>query len=284
MYLLLYFLDSVLKYLLVLSAAAYKLRGEYARLNFPRQQGDQGVLSGGAQSSVDGAGVPPALTNRALTSTLDAKLQEIVYQKALQAQMVAGDKSHPAVEPVKTTSGFNPSQHASSAQIEKFCSVPYAGVADHFNFRESGCSSSSSPCQSPPESSSASESRYASSPSSDTYSCDDLPFDLDDLFSGVPSSEQQLDMSWDVLQLGECQPGTNDVDSTTSLTSFFQAGFLQQQLNGSDGYGSPQSVGECVTSNTGTNIVDVSVKRRSTSPTSATLSPPRKFYEWRHCE
>ena len=189
--------------------------------------------------------------------------------------MVGGDKSHPPVEPVGMTSGIDSTQPVSlGPQSEKFCSVS-AGVADHFNFRESGCSSSSSPCQSPPKSSTASESRYASSSPSSEYS-EDAPFDFDDLFSGVPSSEQQLDMSWDVLQLGECHPGTNVDSVSSSSASFFSAGFQQQQL----GYGSPHSAGECVTSNT-IVIPDESIKKRSTIPTSATLSPPRKFNVWR---
>jgi hypothetical protein len=236
---------------------------------------------------VDDAGAPPALTSRVLPSTLDAKLQEIAYQKALQAQMAGGGiskKCPPSLERIvlKNTSGNIP-QLVPSHQTEEFCSVP-AGGADHFSFRESGSSSSSSPCQSPPESSSASESRYASSPSSDTYSVD-MPFDFDDLFSGVPSSEQQLDMSWDVLQLGECHPGTNDVHTTSaSFSAFSQVGYQQQQLYGSNVYGSPHSVGECVTSNTVTNIAEGSLKKRSSTPTSSTLSPPRKFNVWRHCE
>lgn len=264
-----------------MTAAAYKLRGEYARLNFPRQQGDQGVPSGGSQqSSVDDAGVSPAHKSRVLPSTLGAKLQEIAYQKPLQAQMVGGGKSHSPVEPVKITSGINPSRPASNAQTEKLCSVISAGVVDHFSFRESGCStSSSSPCQSPPESSSASESRYVSSPGSDATGVsyeDDLRFDLDDLLSNVPSNGQQLDMSWDVFQLSECHPGTTEsVDSEASC-------FLRHHE--SDGYDSPPSVGECVTSVTTPKIADGSVRKRSTTPTSATLSPPREFNVWRHCE
>lgn len=183
-------------------AAAYKLRGEYARLNFPRQQGDQGVLSGGSQqSSVDDGGVPPvASKSRALTTTLDAKLQEIVYQKKLQAQMAGGDSSHSPIEPVRHASGKQPTQQASSGNVTNLCSPAAGAVDNHFVFKESGYSTSaSSPCQSPPESS-ASESRsgyVSSSPSSGVTGAsiedDQLRFDLtNDL------SDDQLDMSWDV--------------------------------------------------------------------------------------
>lgn len=264
-------------------AAAYKLRGEYARLNFPRPQGDQGVSSGGSQqSSVDDVCVPPAqCKGRAHTSsTLDAKLQEIDYQKALQAQTVGGGKVHSPVEPVQN--GKPVLQLAKSAKEEKLCSVPTAGVENHFSFRESGCTtSSSSPCQSPPDSSSASESRYASSPCSDATGLsfeDDLGFDLDDLLSGVPGTDSQLDMSWDVFQLSGNSP--DPVDSETSCVDAAS----HHHLDVSDGCGSPQSVLEYPTSVTSTKIGERSVRKRSSAPTSATLSPPRKFNVWRHCE
>jgi hypothetical protein len=259
------------------SAAAYKLRGEYARLNFPRQQGDQGVLSGGLQqSSVDDNGVPPALKSSGrLISTLDAKLHEIAYQKALQAQTVGGDKdkSHSPVEPVKIKSGIDRKQPPSNVETENLCMAPSAGVVDHFHFRESGSTSSSSPCQSPPESSSASESRYVSSPGSDATGLsfdEDLRFDLDDL-DKVPCGDQQLDMSWDVFQL-------NDVDSETSCVD------QQQHVYASDGYDSPQSVREYATSVPANRTADGPTRKRSMTPTSATLSPPREFNVWRQCE
>jgi hypothetical protein len=94
------------------------------------------------------------------------------------------------------------------------------------------------------------------------------------------SSEQPLDMSWDVLELGS--PIVDSTTTSQSSTSSFLLGF--EEFNGSEIYGSPESLGECVTSNTGTIIADRSVKRRSTTPTSATLSPPRKFNVWRQCE
>lgn len=241
-------------------AAAYKLRGEYARLNFPRQQGDQGVLSGGSQqSSVDDGGVPPvASKSRALTSTLDAKLQEIVYQKKLQAQMAGGDSSHSPIEPVPHPSGKQPKQQASSGHVTSLCSPAAGNVDNHFIFRESGYSTSaSSPCQSPPDSS-ASESRsgyVSSSPSSDVTGAsvedDQLRFDLtNDL------SDDQLDMSWDVHLTD-----TGESCSNSSVDNIYY-----------DGYDSP--VGECVTSVTTT-------KKRICS--SSTLSPPRKYNVWRQC-
>jgi len=177
---------------------------------------------------------------------------------------------------VEIKSGINQIQPASNVETKNLCSAPSAGVVDHFSFRESGCStSSSSPCQSPPESSSGSESRYVSSPGSDATGIsyeEDLRFDLDDLLSSVPSSDQQLDFSWDVFQLSE------SVDSDTSCVD------QQQLVYASDGYDSPQSVGECVKSVSANKIADGPVRKRSTTPTSATLSPPRKFNVWRHCE
>lgn len=239
-------------------AAAYRLRGEYARLNFPRQQGDQGVQSGGSQqSSVDDGGVPPAASkSRGLTSTLDAKLQAITFQKNLQAQMAGGDSSHSPIEPVRQAPGKQPCQQASDGNVTNLCS-PVAGTVDnHLIFLKSGYSTSaSSPCQSPTDSSSASESRYVSSSSSSdaTASVEDyhLRFDLtNDL------SDDQLDMSWDVLL-------TDSGESCSTSSDIYY---------GSDGYDSP--VGESVSSVTAT-------KKRACS--SSTLSPPRKYNVWRQC-
>jgi hypothetical protein len=238
-------------------AAAIKLRGEYARLNFPRVQGDQGALSGGAQSAMGDAGVPPALTSRVLTSTLDAKLQEIAYQKALQAQIAGGDQG-------VLTDG------AQSAMGD-------AGVPPALTSRVL-TSTLDAKLQ---------EIAYQKALQAQIAGGDQGVLTDGALVDDAGSEAYQIDMSWDALQLDECHPGTNDVYSTTSSTSVLQ-GRPRQQLqleHESGGYGSPRSPGLCVTSsNTDTNIADGSVKRLSTTPTSAMLSLPGKFNVWRHCE
>jgi hypothetical protein len=80
-------------------------------------------------------------------------------------------------------------------------------------------------------------------------------------------------MSWDVFQLND------SVDSETSCVDQ-----QQQHVYASDGYDSPQSVREYVTSIPANRIADGPTRKRSMTPTSATLSPPREFNVWRQCE
>lgn len=241
-------------------AAAYKLRGEYARLNFPRQQCNSGI-PGGGQSPVDEVGVPSALSRRGPTSTLTAKLNEIAYRKALSANTVGGEQSkvHPPVKPGDITGLRDPTHLAAlSSEVVDLCPVPGAGGLDYSNFRDSGSSTSTSPCQSPPESSSASELRYVSSPSPDATgeSSDDLYNLADLLLSSDPNAEEQLDCSWDVFGFGVKDSQFDLTDSQGSEDFLRFAG----------------------------STSPAATKKLSVTPTSVTMSPPRKFNVWRRCE
>lgn len=248
-------------------AAAYKLRGDYARLNFPhRRHVDQGGSSGGAsadpgQWSSNGSG-DSGVTSASpkgipISSTLETKLQEIAYQKDLQAKIEGEKKIHPLSEPGQYKTGLRNSKQQTSTseqttlkRSESPCSTN-AGVANHLLFRQGGDSSSPSLCHSPPSSSSSDESRCVSSPGSGSSddngennkgsSIYDTRFDIDSLLC-VPNNSE-VDMSWDVLCL-------NDTPETTS---------------------SAASVG-------------VVRKQQAHSMSSATLSPPQVFRVWRQCE
>jgi len=246
--------------------AAYKLRGDYARLNFPhRRHVDQGGSSGGAsadpgQWSSNGSGDSGVTSTSPkgipISSTLETKLQEIAYQKDLQAKMEGDKRNHPHSEPSQYKTGLRNSKQQTSTseqttlkRSESPCSTN-AGVANHLLFRQGGDSSSPSLCHSPPSSSSSDESRCVSSPGSGSSddngennkgsSIHDTRFDIDSLLC-VPNSV--VDMSWDVLCL-------NDTPETTS---------------------SAASVG-------------VVRKQQAHSMSSATLSPSQVFNVWRQCE
>lgn len=83
----LYFLPHVVNCLFLLFAAAYRLRGNQAKLNFPRphddERGNQDVLSHGKQSFAhdEACNLSTHGTNRMLTSTLNAKLQELIADR-----------------------------------------------------------------------------------------------------------------------------------------------------------------------------------------------------------
>lgn len=246
-------------------AAAYKLRGDYARLNFPhRRHVDQGGSSGGASAdpgtwSSNGSGdsgvTSTSPKGSLISSTLETKLQEIAYQKNLQAKM-EGDKSHPHSEPSQYKAGLRNSKQQTSTseqttlkRSESPCSTN-VGVSNHLPFRQGGDSSSPSLCHSPPSSSSSDESRCVSSPGSGSSddngennkgsSIHDLRFDIDSLLY-VPN-HSFVDMSWDVLCLNETP------ESTSSAAS-----------------------------------VGVVRKQQAHSVSSATLSPAQQYNVWRQC-
>lgn len=248
-------------------AAAYKLRGDYARLNFPhKRHNDQGGSSGGAsadpgQWSSNGSGdsgvTSTSPKGTTISSTLETKLQEIAYQKDLQAKMEGDKRNHPHSEPSQYKTGLRNSKQQTSTseqttlkRSESPCSAN-VGVANHLLFRQGGDSSSPSLCHSPPSSSSSDESRCVSSPGSGSsddngennngFSIHDLRFDIDSPLR-VPDNSV-VDMSWDVLCL-------NEVPDT--ISSAVSVGAVRKQ--------------------------------QVHSMSSATLSPPRAYNVWRQCE
>lgn len=232
-------------------AAAYKLRGDYARLNFPHQRhGDQGGSSGSGDSDVTSSASP---TENLISSTLETELQGISYHTSLRAKS-EGDNSHPHSEPDQYNIGLpipQQQQSPTSAQrSESTCSANAGVDVHHFHFRQDGgYNSSSSPsCHTLPSSPSSDEFKFcASSPGSDANSnsttsyqgSSTSSFDIDNLLN-FPNSPS-VDMSWDVC-LNE--PLKNLPGSSSA------AGVPRKQVH----------------------IVS-----------SATLSPPRAYNVWRQC-
>lgn len=239
-------------------AAAYILRGDSTRLNFPhRRHGDEvGSSSGTGDSGVTSSASP---IENLVSSTLETKLQWIAYQTSLRAKREGDNTSLPHSEPDPHKTGLPiPQQQESptSALRSESTFSANAGVdVHHLHFRQGGdYSSSSSPCCPSPPSPSSVESKFcASSPGSDASNNDNnnaaigyedsfniSSFDIDNLLNGPYSPN--TDMSWDVC-FNEPLPAT-----------------IPGSSNGV-GVGRKQA-----------HIVS-----------SATLSPPGAFNVWRQC-
>ena len=232
-------------------AAAYKLRGDYARLNFPRpRHGDQGGSARSGDSDVTSSASP---TENLISSILETKLQGIPYHTSLRAKS-EGDNSHPHSEPDQYNIGLPiPQQQQSPTSVqrsESTCSANAGVDVHHFHFRQGGgYNSSSSPsCHEPPFSPSSDGFQFcASSPGSDANSNTTTShqgsnigsFDIDNLLN-FPNSPT-VDMSWDVC--------------------------LNEPLKTLPGSSS---------------AVGVSTKQVHIV-SSATLSPPRAYNVWRKC-
>lgn len=232
-------------------AAAYAMRGDYARLNFPHQRhGLQGGSSGTGDSDVTSSASP---AENLMSSTLETKLQGIPYHTSLRAKS-EGDNSHPHSEPDQYNIGLpipqQPQSPTSAQRSEITCSANAGVDVHHFHFRQDGgYNSSSSACfRSLPSSPSSDGFQFlASSPGSDansnittSYQGSSInSFDIDNLLS-IPNSPT-VDMSWDV--------------------------FLDEPLKTLPGSSSAVGV----------------PRKQVHTVSSATLSPARAYNVWRQC-
>lgn len=252
-------------------AAAYKLRGEYARLNFPHKQvastsglvSDPGSVSSGAAAS----SVTSNLSDNVFrSSALGSKLETFVaYQKVAQTTMIEGGvDSNPRIEvESQNTHGLQTSQLASpqselttlTRSTESYATR--TDVAGVLSFQRDNCSPTSSGSCPSPDGVSASTCR---SESSDSFSRMDevsMPWSIDGLFN---DDSTDVDMSWDVFHTdyGPC-----------ALTPLANIGFEEGE-------------GCCRTLASDVSILGGAVRSETpSSPSSSTLSPVQEYGVWR---